>query len=160
MKQKLSPQQTVSYISTYLHNIEEAKRSTIAVGIQDSELHYYTNEDGSVGESVQEVGAQHEFGTDKVPRRSFLRTPFWVKRTDLGKFITKQFVKVAETGFSASDAMELIGVKAQSISQEAFTNGGFGTWRALSQMTIEEKGSSQILVDTGALVQSITYKVY
>ena len=160
MTKKLKPEETASFISSYLHNLEEAKKSTLKVGIQDSEIHYYTNEDGSIGEPVQEVGAQHEFGTDEVPRRSFLRTPFWVKRTDLEKFIAKQFTRVAETGFDAKSAVELIGVKAQDIVFEAFNTGGFGTRRELSQTTKDLKGSSKILFDTGALQQSITYKVY
>jgi len=55
--------------------------------------------------------------------------------------------------------MELIGVKAQSISQGAFTTKGYGQWQELSPKTVEKKGSSQILIDTGTLRNSITYQV-
>lgn len=156
---KLTPEQSATFMLDYLTNLETAKKATLKVGIQDSETHVYTDDEGKPTETVLDVGAQHEFGTQDVPRRSFLRTPFWVKRNELGDFIQKQFTKVAEKGTPAIQVLGLIGVEAQTISQDAFTNGGYGVWKPLAQSTIDEKGSSQILVDTNALRSSITYEV-
>ena len=84
---------------------------------------------------------------------------FFIKKNELSKFINKQFNKVIDQGMPAETALELIGVKAQSISQEAFANNGYGQWQSLSPKTIEKKGSSQPLIDTGTLRNSITYQV-
>ena len=151
---KLTPRQASNGIFKYLTNIEQAKRSTVKVGILSSSIHVYPD-----GETVAEVGAQHEYGTEDVPRRSFLRAPFYYKQEEMESAIETQFKSIAEKGKDSSLALNLIGVTAQTIVQDAFITQGYGEWQPNSQRTIEEKGSSQPLIDTGALRQSITYGV-
>lgn len=155
-----TPQETADLIADFLKNIEDAKKMKVEVGIHEAEgLTVYVNEDGEQESTVVEVGAKHEYGSENTPLRSFLRMPFFVKSKELEKTLETQFRLVAEEGKPASDALGIVGLKAQQISQDAFTNGGYGNWTPLSPTTIEEKGSSQILIDTGALGQSITWKV-
>jgi hypothetical protein len=110
------------------------------------------------GETVISVGASHEYGVG-VPRRSFLRVPFDIKKDDMDKAIAKQFQDVAESGKSAKKALGLVGVTAVNISKGAFTSRGYGTWPDISATTKKAKGSSQPLVDTGTLKRSVTYAV-
>ena len=143
-------------IQEIIKNVEEAKKLTVKVGLPSDVAARAVYEEGK---TILEVGAQHEYGTDEVPQRSFLRNSFFVKREEVKKILKKQFNKIVEKGADPKTSMELAGVQLQSIVQEAFTTKGFGAWPELSQRTIEEKGSSQILIDTGTLRSSITYRV-
>ena len=151
---KLTPEEFNERLQAQKDNVAKLKKLSVKVGIVSNSVGPYEN-----GQTALDVGLIHEYGTEDIPRRSFLRAPFLTKKKEMDSFIQKQFQKVIEDGFPAEKAMELIGVKAQSISQEAFTTGGFGQWAELSQSTIEKKGSSQILLDTGTLRNSITYEV-
>ena len=94
-----------------------------------------------------------------IPRRSFLRTPFDGKKDDLTAAIAKQFQDVFERGKSAEQALGLIGTVAVNISKGAFTTRGYGEWPDITSATKKAKGSSQTLIDTGTLRNSITYVV-
>lgn len=111
------------------------------------------------GSSNAEIGAAHEFGTDKLPQRSFLRVP-------LSENLTK---KIESSGALDKDTMnEVIKTKsvvpwlkkimalAESIVAEAFATGGFGKWPP-SDMT--HKTNQQTLVETTQLRDSITSEV-
>lgn len=139
-----------------LANIEKAKKLTVKVGVIGAGARVYEG-----GKTVLDIATIHEYGTDdlNIPQRSFLRTPFFVNRDKMNKFINKQFNDVIEKGKDAEVAMELIGVKAQSISQGAFDKDGYGFWVPLKPQTIKKKGSSRPLIDKGTLRSSITYVV-
>ena len=157
MKKK-TPSQAAEAMRKQLANIEKAKTLTVKVGILSNGAGSGVYENGK---SVLDIGMIHEYGSDNmdIPQRSFLRTPFFVNRDKMNNFINKQFKAVLEKGKDAEVAMELIGVKAQSISQGAFSNEGYGFWVPLKPETIKRKGSSAILIDTGTLRNSITYAV-
>jgi hypothetical protein len=154
---KANAQEAANIMAQYLENIEIAKKATLKVGIlsEDALTVYVDKETGEVGSTVLEVGAKHEFGTDGVPRRSFLRMPLFVKRKAIEKTMVKQFELVVEEGKSALDALGLVGFKATNTIIEAFETGGFGNWQDISQTTKDEKGSNGILKDTLALQNSI-----
>lgn len=153
---KITPEQLQEKIQAQIKNMEKLKTMSVKVGVIGSGAGAYDN-----GKTVLDIAMIHEYGTDdlNIPMRSFLRTPFFVNRDKMNKFINKQFNKVIEKGFPTESALELIGVKAQSVSQEAFSNNGYGFWAPLKPQTIKKKGSSKPLIDTGALRQSITYQV-
>jgi len=110
------------------------------------------------GETILSVGATHEFGMGNIPQRSFLRVPFIVKRKEINKVIAKQFEAVA-LGKSPKVALGQIGVVAVNYSRGAFTTKGYGNWQDISEKTKQEKGSTQVLIDTGTLRGSITSAV-
>ena len=104
-----------------------------------------------------EVGAAHEYGTSKMPRRSFLRVPI---TDNLQKYLKasglldkKTLKRVIEEG-SVREWMKQIGIVCERIVQEAFASGGFGKWKPLSPGYENETG--QILMDTRQLRNSIT----
>jgi len=151
----MTPEQMLENTGAYLKNLEKAKRGYIAVGLPSEEVGGTVYDDG---QTVVQVGAQHEFGAG-VPRRSFLRTPFDIKKDDLDKAIAKQFEDVFKRGKKAEQALGLIGTVAVNISKGAFTSRGYGEWPDITQATKDAKGSSQVLIDTGTLRNSITYVV-
>lgn len=107
---------------------------------------------------VVQVGAWHEYGTRKTPKRSFLREPFLEKEKEIGSFINKQFKKIYD-GQSVDKGLELIGAYCTNISKASFRNNGYGQWKPLKQSTIKAKGSSKPLIETGTLRNSITWVV-
>jgi len=90
-----------------------------------------------------------------IPRRSFLRTPFAIKRKELNKGIAKQF-ELVSNGLDPITGLGRIGALATNVSKGAFTSQGYGEWKPDSAATKREKGSSQTLIDTGILRGSIS----
>ena len=151
----MTPEQMLENTGAYLKNLEKAKRGHVAVGLPSEEVGGTVYDDG---QTVAQVGAQHEYGAG-VPRRSFLRTPFDIKKDDLDKAIAKQFEDVFKRGKKAEQALGLIGTVAVNVVKGAFLTRGYGEWPDITEDTKDAKGSSQVLIDTGTLRNSITYVV-
>ena len=147
---------SLKQIDAYYENLRKAKQKSVAVGLVKGKATSRIYGDGT---TVVEVGSWHEYGAGKNPQRSFLRTPFIVKKGDIGHALRSQFKLVAEQGKDAIKALKTVGLEAENISKEAFVTGGYGQWKALSPFTIAKKGSSQILIDKGILRSSITSEV-
>lgn len=152
---KLTPEQMLKNTTAYRKNLEKAKRGYVAVGLPAEEVGGTVYGDG---QTVFQIGAQHEYGAG-VPRRSFLRTPFAVKKDYMDGVIVKQFEDVFERGKTAEKALGLIGTVAVNIVQGAFLTRGYGEWPDITQATKDAKRSSQVLIDTGILRGAITYVV-
>lgn len=152
----MTPEQMLKKTTDYASNLNKALRSHVAVGLPVEKVGGQIYGDGM---SVIAIGAIHEYGLGNNPRRSFLRVPFTTKKDELSKAIAKQFDDVLDNGKPADKALGLIGLQAAQISQESFITKGFGKWADLKQATKNAKGSSQVLIDTGTLRNSITYVV-
>jgi hypothetical protein len=126
----------------------------IKIGILDS-----GKRSGS-SETNAEVGMTHEFGTEKVPQRSFLRMPLTEK---LAKHIEKSegFDNDALSEVMAEKSlkpwMKKIAVMAEAVIQEGFDTQGFGKWAPLAPGY--ENNTGMILQDTQQLRHSITAEV-
>lgn len=121
---------------------------------------HFSRADGKLTNA--EIGAVHEFGTDKVPQRSFLRYP-------IDEFMGEEIKKLDKIKKIGPDMLEKltykIGAISKSIVQEGFTNNGFGTWEPTNKwahnvlMGADIKTAGNILVDTGQLRDSIDFEV-
>ena len=132
------------------------------------------------GTTNAEVGLKNEFGDPRpsqttaaeeaargrgpmawegTPKRSFLRMPLLehlpVKITSETDTL-RAVVEGASPGLTLPEA---IGELAVQTVQEAFDTAGFGEWPANSPRTINWKGSSQPLLDSHQLRESITSEV-
>jgi hypothetical protein len=107
------------------------------------------------------VGALHEFGTDKMPMRSFLRMPIsdqLQKRMEAsGSFDKEKLRQVIKQGTMETWLKE-IAVIAEGIVSDAFETGGFGKWAAWKTPGYKNQ-ANQLLVDTQQLRDSITSEV-
>ena len=110
------------------------------------------------GTSVILVGAVNEFGSDdgRIPERSFLRAAFRDGKTRLDGIRAELVRAVSEGRRDPVEALELLGTEAASMVQDKIL--------AVRQppnapSTVKSKGSSNPLVDTGLLRQSITWEV-
>jgi hypothetical protein len=125
--------------------VRKAAGKSVRVGLFDGEL--------------AEIGAVHEYGSadGTIPERSWLRSTFRSRREDLAKMqarVTKAMLagKITET-----QAMELLGQWAAGAVKQTIQRDG--EFAPLAPATVEAKGSTRPLVDTGQLAQSIAYKV-
>lgn len=129
-------------------------KAIVTVGIHEAEGAADHGEDGA---TVAEIGAFHEFGTTTIPRRSFIRD--WADENEekhkddlrkIGRAILDGKLKSTEQG------LERFGALAKG---EVQTRIADGIAPALAESTVETKGSSVPLIDTGVLRSSIEYRV-
>lgn len=151
----MKPQDALKAVEDHLKKMKDMKTKYVAVGVLANEAtgRIYEN-----GVNVLQVAAIHEYGLGSSPERSFLRAPQELKQKELKNFINIQLEKVLD-GRSVSQGLGLIGTYATNLSQEAFDTSGFGSWPALSTSTVNNKGSSKPLIDTGTLKNSISWEI-
>lgn len=107
-----------------------------------------------------EVGAAHEFGTSKLPQRSFLRVPIsenLQKRMEATQALDKDTLKEVIQSGSVLGWITKVAIIAENIVLDAFDSNGFGKWPSWKSGYTNNTG--QILVDTQQLRNSITYDV-
>lgn len=133
------------------------RRTRTAEGVRlFKELARFASQSVSVGYLDGELAqraAYHEFGTREVPSRPFMTQAAerWVDDGILADAVDEIFA-----GRSADSALERAAVRAVGAVQEVITDGDFDV---LDEATIERKGSSRPLIDTGAMRQGVTYEI-
>lgn len=107
------------------------------------------------------IGAAHEFGTTKIPRRSFLRMPlenqFSKELEKAGLMNEKDINQIIKDTSMLSFAKKIGGIAVATILK-AFDTAGFGTWKPLKDETMEKKKVKQILVESHQLRDSIIFE--
>lgn len=145
----------VTFEARKLNNFVKAltNKSVVQVGIFGK-----ANGRRSSEKTNAEIGAQHEFGTEKIPRRSFLRMPIFQMSDEI----------IKRTGEGALDLLvknepvallKQLGFACEIVIDKAFRTRGFGSWKENAPLTIAMKGSSDPLIDTGQLKRSIDSRV-
>lgn len=158
----MTPADVLKLAQKQLASMERAMNAVVKVGLPESEAatsKAYLSDGDKSAPTVLEVGIWHEYGTQSVPMRSFLRAPFLTKEADIRKTIDGQFHLVLEKGLDIEVALGRVGLAARNISVAAFKTQGYGEWPDIKQSTKDAKGSSGILIDTGLLRNSITWVV-
>lgn len=111
--------------------------------------------------TLLELAAIHEFGSPRagIPERSFIRRTF--NEPEGQKELRDLYARLARvvvTGkMSAEKAIELLGMKMVAMVRNRILVNWIPPPNAPA--TVEKKGSSRPLVDTGQLVNAITYEV-
>ena len=126
------------------------KATTIRVGVPEGAGGY---DDGS---TIAEVAFYNEFGTARIPERSFIRSTFNEQRDTFIKFMGSEAAKSLEGKQSMDTTIQRVGIKAQSEILKKFRDND---WDPNAPYTIAKKGSSTPLIDSGQLRQSITWEV-
>lgn len=109
------------------------------------------------GTSLADVLAFQEFGTETVPERRPIRTTFETKRAELARICEAAAKRVVLHGMPVAKAVGLIGAWGASAVKATITESDLPP--PLAPATVEAKGSSKPLVDTGRLVGAITWAV-
>lgn len=105
------------------------------------------------------VGAAHEFGTSKLPQRSFLRVPLGdnlPKRVEEAGLLDRNVVMDVIKTKTVVPWLKKVMILCEDIVLGAFDSGGYGKWKP-SNMT--NKKNKQTLVETQQLRNSITSEV-
>lgn len=131
---------------------------TIRVGILGAkDSRNSTSAKGST--SNASIGAAHEFGTSKLPQRSFLRVPLTnnlsgeIQKSGIGE--KQHLQEVLRSGSLLPWAIELATI-AEGVVDDAFETGGDGKWK---RSNMKHKEVQQTLVETSQLRRSITSEV-
>ena len=107
-------------------------------------------------ETVVEIGTKHEFGID-VPKRSFIRDTVDAHQSDIQDLQRIAGKKLLDRRRKRLEKIpEAFGLVVVGMIQERIAAG---IPPENSEETIERKGSSTPLIDTGQLRSSITHKV-
>lgn len=142
-------------LDNLLKALGSARKPRIRVGVLG-------NSGRSDGKSNALIGAAHEFGTTRVPMRSFLRIPLAERlpgALEAAGLTGKEAMEgIVEDG-SILPWLKMVAVAAEGVVAEAFDTGGFGKWPPLKAATLRRKRVHQILVETQQLRNSITSEV-
>lgn len=104
------------------------------------------------------VAAVHEYGVPEkgIPERSFIRTALQKNLARYKALNRANLAKVVAGKLSVEQALGQLGMMAKADIQDNIRSG---TFAPLKQATIDSKGSSKPLIDTGNLRQSINYEL-
>lgn len=130
----------------------------IKVGVQAKYKAVRRGKGGSIRNTDQPlavIAAIHEFGLGGMPQRSFLRSAFDENKPMINK-MGDHIVNSAIKGISTETALGQLGNDVQGMVKKKIVDGPFVP---NSPATIKRKKSSQPLIDTGHLRQSIRYVI-
>lgn len=105
--------------------------------------------------TFMEYGVPHDEGS-KIPARPFMAQTFQKNLLQVQKIIKVEAEGIYEGKQTAKQALDKVGVFYKGRVQKIFTDGEFAPNQ---QSTIDKKGSSRPLIDTGQLRQSINFEV-
>lgn len=128
-----------------MREMHKLERTTVTVGIQSSES----------GEVIDKA-FYNEYGTGRIPERSFIRAAFDENRADIDTTIGRLWNGVMQGTINATRAASILGQRHEDQVKTKVRNGPF---TPNAQRTIDAKGSSKPLIDTGEMVNSIRYEV-
>lgn len=136
-----------------------ASDSRVKVGVMASAGHHAES-----GITMAELAAVHEYGSpaNSIPERSFLRKTLDLKAQEIKAKMREVTQAYVEDRISLAQALGLVG--QWMVTQVRLTITSQQVRPRLDESeagrrTIEKKGSSVTLVDTGQLLNSISYEV-
>lgn len=108
--------------------------------------------------TIVQIAATHEFGDRKrgIPMRSFLRAGIRSKQGELKNFILRLARNIAIGKIDIKQAHELLGIWGATTVKNYVKLGAY-LKPALKPATIARKKSSRPLVDTGQLINAVSY---
>jgi hypothetical protein len=108
--------------------------------------------------TILQVGIFNEFGTDRIPERSFIRAWFDEHQAEIRDKFTVLMKSVVRGDRTKEQILDIIGLWCVGSIQQRIS-AGIGPENAESTVKAKGKGSSTPLVDTGSLRSSISYEI-
>lgn len=136
----------------------EQSNAAVTIGIhEDDGSREKTSKDDSPARLLLiDVATFHEFGTKNIPQRSFIRGNDHNNNRTYRAIIEELKDKIIFGTMKPAQALGLLGEKIRADIQSGIRKG---LKPALEEGTVKSKGSSIPLVDTGQLINGITYQV-
>ena len=109
------------------------------------------------GQSLALIASSNEFGTadGRIPERSFMRSTADEKRKEVNSIIDDGLNKIIKQKMTVLGLLEKIGVFGKGATQKKITDLSSPPNKS---GTINKKGSSNPLVDTGFMRQSVGFE--
>ena len=126
----------------YENRMNELISKKVDVGIQ-----------GGTHSDIVNRAFWNEFGTKKIPERSFLRSTLRKTRNEL-LTLSKEAVKKITFGSSVDAELGRVGLFLEAECKNTILAGNFVP---LHPWTIRRKGSSRPLIETGQMIASIRF---
>lgn len=146
--------------------VEAAGERSVKVGVLASKGGdaVHVSADGeSDGLTLLELAVIHELGSEaaNIPERSFIRLTIAALEEEIGEVMAKLARAVVEKGMPIDQALNILGAYIATEIKKTISGGGLVTplWEELKPATIARKGSDRPLVDTGQLLNAITWEV-
>lgn len=133
---------------------KQSPQGHVKIGVQGKEA--LERKKGNIEIDVVSVATFNEFGTPQIPERSFLRHTVDLNEKKISKILSNGVLDVQQKKLNSNQVLQFLGQWAKSEIQKRIRSG---IAPANSPQTIARKGSSKPLIDTGQLIQSITYVV-
>lgn len=131
----------------------QARRRKVTVGVHGKDNARAGGDIDNVG-----VGTIHEYGSEdgRIPQRSFIGATIDENGSDYTGRARQLLGDVIEGRKEVQQALGLLG---EVVKRDVIQRINDGIEPELAQSTIDAKGSSKPLIDTGSLKQSINYVV-
>jgi hypothetical protein len=110
------------------------------------------------GLTIAQIGAIHEYGAPgaSIPSRPFLHPALREGTPELQRLTKILLFEVQSGSITKEIALERLGLLGQRLVQQKIRRGEFAE---LQPKTIARKKSSKPLIDTGQMIQSVTFAV-
>lgn len=110
---------------------------------------------GSADSEVLKIAHAHEYGTGRLPERSFIRSSFDAEQEKLGEIVSGAVGKVLSNQMSVDSAMNSIGAQAAQLVQNYIDDN-----QVKPQSDFSKKTQHTTLYETGTHIRDrIAYKV-
>lgn len=151
-----------------LRDFAELEDLSLTVGVH-SDAPKHTDEQGQAI-NMAELAAVHEFGTSRVPERSFLRAGFDAHREETEQRVSDAVGKLLDGAFEPGQVLEYAGELLLGDIRETISAKIAPDLAPATKASRDKKaghggglaglaGSYTPLVDTGQLIGSLAYKV-
>lgn len=135
------------------------KNLHVRIGVPDGVV-AEDSEHKPTGTKLWKVAAAHEFGVPgHLPERRPLRGALKWGEKELAKRASLDLKKVVNGSMDPHTMMESLGLKASGMVAEYISGPGQQEMEPIQQSTIDRKGSSWTLIDSGQLRQSYKHEV-
>ena len=135
--------------------VEALKKRVKASGTVDSGI-IDAGEHPSGDATVAQIGFWNEFGTTRIPERSFMRSTIKDKKKDIVALQKGLLKKIVKGDMEVETGLGLVGEKMSDFIRQKIVDISSPP---NTPFTISKKGSSNPLIDTGQLKNSIIYEV-
>lgn len=113
---------------------------------------------GQTEATIVDIATFNEFGTVTIPERPMMQLVFDEKAGELEAFMEREVQAILDLKRTAKQALNRMGMKAVALLQNKITDSP--SWaEPLAQSTIDKKGSTKPLVDSGDMRARVTYAI-
>lgn len=131
----------------FKRELEAAQTATVTIGIHEGS--------GSVdGVTIAEYAAYNEYGTSKIPERSFMRATFDAESQNISNQFAREWNLILQGKSTVYRSLSLVGLKHETKVRERI---GSNIQPKNAPSTIAQKGSSRTLIDTGTMLNTVRY---